>query len=93
MFRQFDGSGIENDDTKSAEVGLPQNLSRADHRVMAIGFNRVLRFTQPKQANPVFNLCPQSLMRANATKNLPQPYDFRRKLQYFLCRQIRPDAL
>jgi len=60
MARRAGKSTIGDDDTKTTEVGLPKNLSRSDQLVIAIGFKSVLRFPQPKQANPVFNLPPPS---------------------------------
>jgi hypothetical protein len=56
LVRQAGKSTIGDDGTPASEVGLPKNLSRTDQLVLAIGFKSVLRFPQPKQANPVFNL-------------------------------------
>jgi hypothetical protein len=68
LVRQAGKSTIGDDDTKTTEVGLPKNLSRADQLLIAIGFKGVLRFPQPKQAQPgVQPAAPQSLMGANAT--------------------------
>jgi hypothetical protein len=52
LVRQAGKSTIGDDDTKTTEGGLPKNLSRADQLLIAIGFKGVLRFPQPKQAQP-----------------------------------------
>jgi len=40
------------DDTKTTEMGLPKNLFRSDQLVIVIGLKSILRFPQPKQAQP-----------------------------------------
>jgi hypothetical protein len=76
LARQAGKSTIGDDDTKTTEVGLPKNLSRAGHRAMAIGFNCVLRFPQPKQAQPGVQPVPPVLDGDKCNKKSPASLRF-----------------
>jgi hypothetical protein len=63
--RRVGRSGIGDGDKKTREIGLPKNLPRADQLEITIGFNSVLRFPQPKQANPMSTHSPSILKEIN----------------------------